>query len=180
MSHTAELTEKYGRFIGLEWLKSQAPAQRVIFLVYEAAEELKVRLFMDDFEAVTKAAKHSWKLIDIEGVFARWMAEQEYKDAYFESPEDFTEDQLEPFVEYVASYIVAEAGSFAKDPEAVVAVSGAGAMFGLASVHKIVEQAAREIAGRLVVFFPGSCSDNNFRLLDGHDGTGYLATVISA
>ena len=108
------------------------------------------------------------------------MSSQEYAEAYFESPDDFSADQLAPFADYVAGHIVSEAGAAAKDPNAVVAVIGAGAMFGLAGVHKIVEAAAKDVAGRLVVFFPGTCSENHFRLLDGHEGEGYLATVIQA
>ena len=180
MSHISELAEKYAKHIGLEWLKGQAPAQRVIFLMYDATDELKVRLAFSEFESATRVAKHDWKLIDIENVFAKWMAAQKNAKAYFESPEDFTQDQLEPFAAYVASVIVGEAGAVAKDPDAVVVVAGTGSMFGLAGVHKIVETAANEVAGRLVVFFPGTCNDNHFRLLDGHDGEGYLATVIKA
>lgn len=180
MSHISELAEKYARHIGLEWLKGQAPAQRVIFLVYDAPDELKARLALADFESSTKATGHGWTLVDVENDFAEWMSSQEYAEAYFESPEDFTADQLDPLADYVAGHIVSEAGAAAKDPGAVVAVIGAGAMFGLAGVHKIVETAAKDIAGRLVVFFPGTCSENHFRLLDGHDGEGYLATVIQA
>ena len=180
MSRVSELVEKYQTHIALPWLKSLAPQQRVLFLVYEPAEELKLRLLLDSFEASTKAVGHGWKLVDVENAFADWMSQQDYKEAYFENPELFTEDQLEPFVEHVTERIIAAAGSVASDPEAVVAVAGAGAMFGLASVHRIVESAARNVAGRLAVFFPGSCSGGNFRLLDGHDGAGYHATVINA
>jgi len=35
------------------------------------------------------------------------------------------------------------------------------------------------VHGRLVVFFPGSFEDNNYRLLDGYDGWNYLATPIT-
>ena len=33
---------------------------------------------------------------------------------------------------------------------------------------------------RLLVFFPGSYEDNNYRLLDGYDGWNYLAVPITA
>ena len=36
------------------------------------------------------------------------------------------------------------------------------------------------VPGRLVVFFPGSYEDNNYRLLDAYDGWGYLAVPITA
>lgn len=180
MSHASDLVDKYATQIGLPWLASLAPPQRVVFLAYSPAEELKVRLLLDSFEAATQAAGHGWKLVDVENCFAKWMAAQEYKEAYFSSPELFSDDQLEPLGAHCADWIVAEAGPHAENPCDVVAVCGAGAMFGLASVHKIVELAAKRIAGRLVVFFPGTCDNNHFRLLDGHDGEGYLATVITA
>ena len=34
--------------------------------------------------------------------------------------------------------------------------------------------------GRLLVFFPGSYENNNYRLLDGYDGWNYLAVPITA
>ena len=36
------------------------------------------------------------------------------------------------------------------------------------------------VAGRLLIFFPGSYENNNYRLLDAYDGWNYLAVPITA
>ena len=61
----------------------------------------------------------------------------------------------------------------------VVALKGVGSLFGFLKVKGVVEQLARLVPGRLVVFFPGSFEDNNYRLLDGYDGWNYLAVPIT-
>ena len=63
---------------------------------------------------------------------------------------------------------------------AVVALQGAGSLFGLLKVKEVVDQLAPQVHGRLLVFFPGSYDNNNYRLLDGYDGWNYLAVPITA
>jgi hypothetical protein len=43
-------------------------------------------------------------------------------------------------------------------------------------VLKLVEG---DVKGRLVVFFPGTLEQNNYRLLDARDGWNYMAVPIS-
>jgi len=43
-----------------------------------------------------------------------------------------------------------------------------------------VDKLAPMVKGRLVVFFPGTFENNNYRLLDGYDGWNYLAVPITA
>ncbi len=42
------------------------------------------------------------------------------------------------------------------------------------------KEVAKQVKGRLVVFFPGEYQNNNFKLLDAKDGWGYHATAITA
>ena len=111
MSHATDLLENYRKFIGLPWLPGQAAQQRSVFLVYNPQEELKVRLLLGDFESATKAAGHSWAFADADDWFAEWMSEQEYKDAYFEEPDLFSDEQLEPFADSVADRVVKAAAT---------------------------------------------------------------------
>ena len=62
----------------------------------------------------------------------------------------------------------------------MVSVLGVGSLFGLLKVSEVVDRFSPLVAGRLVVFFPGSCENNNYRLLDGYDGWNYLAVPITA
>ena len=63
----------------------------------------------------------------------------------------------------------------------VVGLVGGGALYGLgtaARLSALVERIDDTIAGRLLVFFPGDCEGNNYRLLGARDGWNYLATRI--
>jgi hypothetical protein len=44
----------------------------------------------------------------------------------------------------------------------------------------MVDAFAPLVKGRLLVFFPGSFDDNNYRLLNSYDGWNYLAVPITA
>jgi len=65
------------------------------------------------------------------------------------------------------------------DDNTVVAISGLASLFGFIKVKEIVDRISPLITGRLLVFFPGSYENNNFRLLDGYDGWNYHAYVIT-
>jgi hypothetical protein len=62
----------------------------------------------------------------------------------------------------------------------VVALKGVGSLFGFLKVKEVVDNLAPMFEGRLLVFFPGSYENNNYRLLDGYDGWNYLAVPITA
>ena len=64
--------------------------------------------------------------------------------------------------------------------ESVVALKGVGSLFGFLKVKEVVDKLAPMVKGRLLVFFPGSYENNNYRLLDGYDGWNYLAVPITA
>ena len=64
--------------------------------------------------------------------------------------------------------------------DSVVALQGVGSLFGFLKVKEVVDRLAPMVKGRLLVFFPGSYENNNYRLLDGYDGWNYLAVPITA
>jgi len=61
----------------------------------------------------------------------------------------------------------------------VVALKGVGSLFGFLKVKDVVDKLAPLVSGRLLVFFPGTYENNNYRLLDGYDGWNYLAVPIT-
>ena len=61
-----------------------------------------------------------------------------------------------------------------------MAIQGAGALYGFLKVREVVDDMAPLVAGRLLVFFPGTYENNNYRLLDAYDGWNYLAVPITA
>ena len=50
---------------------------------------------------------------------------------------------------------------------------------GFLRVSELIQSVEPSIRGRLVVFFPGTKNDNNYRLLDARDGWSYLAQPIT-
>jgi hypothetical protein len=107
------------------------------------------------------------------------MASQKYGQRYFQQPNllpSILPTYLNFIVEEFKKFLV-DSGSTEND---VVALKGVGSLFGFLKVKSVVDQLAPLVAGRLVVFFPGSYEDNNYRLLDGYDGWNYLAVPITA
>jgi hypothetical protein len=177
VSRIDALLKNYARYVSLPWDRSLPGAQRVWFAVYEESEERRLRLRVPSFEIATKDAGRGWRACDLTDAFARWMAAEDYREAYFESPEDLPTPHP-AFEEYVAAQVRRELEL--ADENTVVGVIGVGALFGFMKVSVLMEKVEDSIRGRLLVFFPGECADNNYRLLDARDGWNYHAVPITA
>ena len=181
-SRISKLVCAYKQHLSVPWQTGLAAIQRVIFAVYDKSDELRLRASIDEFELATQQAGKKWLLIDVTDAFPVWMAGQEYRDAYFDSPEDLAGYQTGELGEFVAhlcasiqARIDSEAGS-----NTVVALLGVGALFGLARVSSIIEGIKGGVDGRLLVFFPGEHHPEThaYRLLDARDGWNYLAVPL--
>ncbi len=180
MSYVDDLLDAYRKFVSLPWQQNLAPAQRVWMAVYPPEHERRLRLHIPDFEVATKEANYGWALIDVTTSFERWMADHEYRDRYFESPE-LLDTALPAFFDFVVAEVRGQLESHTS-PDAVVGLLGAGTLFGLGDAVKVsalLNAANDAIAGRLLVFFPGEHEGNSYRLLDARDGWNYLATPIT-
>jgi hypothetical protein len=179
VSKLDKLLREYGSHVAIPWQQGLAGAQRVIFIVYDKADELRFRTKVDEFEITTKTAGHNWKLLDLTNSFPEWMVGLDYRDNYFEAPEDI-EGLLPQFVNSVVTSITDLLTQPDVNDKTVVAIMGIACLFGFAKVSEIVQRTAPHIRGRLVVFFPGEYENNNYRLLDARDGWNYLAVPITA
>lgn len=179
MSTVEALLHRYQEVVGWPWDQTLAGPQKVWFVHYEAEQERRLRLHLPEFEAATRAAGHGWVGVDLSDCFARWLASHEYRDAYFEHPEDM-EPALYEFAEQLAEQIVAVLQSPKADRETVVALYGAISLFGLLRTSALVDAVAPHARGRLLVFFPGEREGNNFRFLGIRDGWNYQALSITA
>lgn len=180
MSYVDDLVESYRRLVQLPWPQSVAPPQRVWMAVYPPTFERRVRLNLPEFENATLQAGHAWRSIDITTSFEEWMAAHEYADEYFEEPE-LIETAITAFYEHLVERVRGQLEKYA-DSSGIVGLIGAGALFGLGDrvkVSALVDAVNQSIAGRLLVFFPGSHEHNSYRLLDARDGWDYLATPIT-
>ncbi|MCK9534929.1 MAG: DUF1788 domain-containing protein [Pseudomonas sp.] len=172
------LLKSYSSFISIPWMKGLADEQRVLFAVYHREDELKLRARTEEFRLATESAGHPWLELDITRLFPEWMAQQKYREDYFEDP-GFLKSKYKAFardsVEMLAERIRDEA-----DESTLVALIGCGTLFGFVSVSDFVRQLALHVPGRLLVLFPGEHVDNTYRLLDARDGWGYQAIAITA
>lgn len=180
MARIEDLAEHYGRHISTPWQRTVAGAQRVIVLVYDKELERTLRARKLAFETVTRQAGHEWKEIDLAGAFGEWMAADDYRDEYFSSPEDLQLKLDAEFPGSVADILRETLRAPDIDENTVVAVFGAGSLFGLARISQVLRMVESDIRGRLLVFFPGQFERNNYRLLDARDGWNYLAVPITA
>ena len=179
MGRIDKLAERYKRYISLPWEKDLAGAQRVIFIVYDKSDERRLRARKTHFELATSGAGHHWIECDLTDAFAEWMANVEYRESYFESPEDLELKLEEDFLQHVVSRVQTVLSAPDADDGSVVALFGIASLFGFIRVSEVMRAIERDVRGRIVVFFPGEYVDSNYRLLDARDGWNYLAVPIT-
>ncbi len=179
MGRIEELETRYRGHIGAPWQHNLAGDQKAIFVVYPKIDERKLRARMQLFEMATTSTGHCWQLVDLTDAFARWMADSDYREDYFEEPETLAMRWRSDFVQRAAERIRQTLVSDDVDDNTVVAVQGVACLFGFTRVSLVLQQVVDDIRGRLVVFFPGQYEDSNYRLLDARDGWNYLAVPIT-
>jgi len=180
MSYVDDLLSAYAKFVALPWQQNLAPPQRVWMAVYPPEHERRLRRHLLAFETATIKAKHAWIEIDITTSFEIWMAQHNYREAYFEDPE-LLETALPAFFDVLVANVRKQLTSY-DAADGVVGLVGAGTMFGLGNAVKVsalLNEVNDTIAGRLLVFFPGQHEGNSYRLLDARDGWNYLAVPIT-
>jgi hypothetical protein len=178
MSVLDDLLTAYRDRVSRPWQDALAGPQRVWFVIYEPAQERRLRLRLHDFEIATIQAGHGWKHLDLTDAFPEWLGKHDYREEYFAEPEYLTYE-LASFADHVASQVneaIAEG-----DGNSVVALSGLAGLFGVAKVSVLVETVASSVKGRLILFFPGHYDTQSYyRLLDARDGWDYRAVPITA
>lgn len=180
MARIEDLAEVYGQHIASPWQRTVAGAQRVIAVEYDKELERVLRARRGEFETRTVAAGHDWHEIDLTKAFAEWLSADEYRDAYFASPEDLKLKLDAEFPEVVAERVRVGLTKPDVTENSVVALLGVGSLLGFAHVSDLLKRVETDIRGRLLLFFPGTIDNNRFSLLDAHDGWNYMAVVISA
>ena len=177
MSEIEDLLKRYEGYVKLPWDSNLSGAQKVWFAIYDPGQERRLRLRISAFEAATIDAGHNWRLVDITDEFAKWMANHDYRDEYFEHPE-YMELALNDFADAVAKQVRQALNQPDVDKDTVVALFGLASLFGLARVAELIAKVDSQISGRLLAFFPGQRDGSNWRLLNARDGWNYHAVPI--
>lgn len=184
MGRIEDLADEYERHLGGPWQHTLAGAQRVVFVVYAKEDERSLRARLPEFQRRTEHGErggHRWVECDCTRLFAAWMAADDYREAYFETPDDLRLKVESEFQDYVAAHVRAHLhrGDEATDKDTVVALTGLGALYPFLHISVLLRAVEPDIQGRLVVFFPGTKNGTNFRFLDARDGFHYLGTTIT-
>ncbi|MDD3247490.1 MAG: DUF1788 domain-containing protein [Methanosarcina sp.] len=179
MSKIKRLVQSYSSRIAIPWRSDAAAAQRVIFCVYNESDELRLRASIDEFQIETSKLDHGWALFDLTDTFADWLSKQRYAKKYFQQPH-LLNGLMHRYLVYIKQEFEKFLETNAVTEGSVVALMGVGSLFDFLKVKAVVEELAPLVEGRLLVFFPGSYENNNYRLLDGYDGWNYLAVSITA
>jgi hypothetical protein len=177
MTKTKSLLDAYECFVNLPWQDNLSGSERIWFCIYEPKDERRIRMRLSEFGNVTKKAGHNWQQLDLTYSFEDWMVNNEYREAYFENPK-LLSTAIDLFTE---EWVIKVKKSLqASDPNTVLALVGIGSLFGITHTSSLIEEVNDHISGRLLVFFPGTRADSNYRLLDARDGWNYLAIPIEA
>jgi hypothetical protein len=149
----------------------------VWILWYDKALERRVAAQVGVFENATQAAGHGWHLFSLAHLYGKWIGGHRLFKPLLRRPGEI-HSVLPEFETHAVS--AAKEAADALGPNDVFAVSGAGALFGVASVSRLIEGIAPAVRGRLLVFFPGRYEAGRYRLLDARDGWNYHAIPIPA
>lgn len=178
MSKIKRLLNSYTQYLSVPWKEDAPAAQRVIFCVYDPQDERALRAKLEEFELATRQAGHGWYAFDVKALFATWLGTQRYAKSYFEKPQ-LIHTTLPRYLEFIDSWFQNFLQQHQPTPLDVVAITGVGSLFGFQKVKDVVDKLAPHVSGRLVVMFPGSYENNNYRLLDSYDGWNYHAIPIT-
>jgi hypothetical protein len=172
-----ELLGQFQRQVSLPWAKDTARDYRVWILHYEKSLERRVQGRLHDFEAIARRFGHGWETLNLATLIPPWFASHDLFDELVEQPDELT-GLLPDFEKHAVNSVTERLRSRAGND--ILALAGAGSLFGLTRVSTIAEKVAPEIRGRLLLFFPGRHENGVYRLLDARDGWSYRATPIPA
>lgn len=177
------LKRNYQRLCEYSWDRNVAGPQRVWLAVYDKEDERKLRLRLGLFEEATLHTGHKWTALDLTTAFSDWMCDPDnaaYAESYFESPEHLDDAVLADFKRAVVARVRSALVTAADPDKTVLALHGVAALFGFLKISEILPLVEGDVRGRLLVFFPGTYEQNNYRLLDARDGWNYHAVPITA
>ena len=137
-----------------------------------------MRVQLPAFDLATKSAGHAWSLVDLTDAFPAWLLGYEHGEDYLHDPESLAFG-LSDFRQAVVENVSAALRQPQADYNSVVALHGLAGLYGFLKVSEVVDAVARDIRGRLLVFFPGEIDNHVYRFLDAREGWNYLATPIT-
>ncbi len=178
MTRIEALVRAYEDHARTPWLPAISGAERVWMVVYDKEQERRLREYIAEFEQATRRAERGWRQVNCTRWFSEWLADDEYRDAWFDEPEMLGLKLQGEFPGAMATRLMDQL-ELANEND-VVALVGVASFYGLLRVSDLIHSVERHVKGRLAVFFPGTKNGDSYRLLDARDGWNYLAQAIVA
>jgi len=169
------LVKAFRRQVQLPWRSDVPPSAKVWMLWYDRSLEPRVAGQWPVFEQETRRSAHGWNSVDAGSMFGAWLASHELREAVLQQPDELR-SLLPEFEDYVVGQITTVLDASGADD--LVAVRRCGALFGLASLSKVVSRIERSVSGRLMLSFAGRYEGTGYRLLDARPGWNYHAVPI--
>jgi hypothetical protein len=175
MASFDQLIDAYRRHLQLPWATNLSDAERTWVLWYDPSLERRVAGYSIEFEQAARKAGYGWKQVDLAAIIANWLANNRHAERLMRRPNEVITLKSE-LMATVTQAIESEAAEIGNRD--ILALIGAGSLFGFASVASLMEAVAPKVKGRLLVAFPGRYETGRYRLLDARDSWNYHATPI--
>lgn len=172
-----ELLTHFRRQVSLPWRADTAADYRVWIMHYDRILERRVHGRLPEFETLASKHGHGWASLDLATLVAPWFAAHELFEGLADQPDELP-GLLPDFEAHVIKTVRSRLQSLGEQD--ILALSGAGALFGLMRASTLTQKVAPDIKGRLLLLFPGRHDNGVYRLLDARDGWTYRATPIPA
>lgn len=175
MASFEHLVVAYKRHLQLPWASNLSDPERTWVLWYDPALERRVTAHAIEFEQAARKAGYGWKQIDLSSEIASWLATNRHAARLMRRPNEIGTLASE-LREQLRAKVATEASELGEQD--ILALFGAGSLFGFTSIASVIEAVAPKVRGRLLVVFPGRFEAGRYRLLDARDSWNYHATPI--
>ena len=172
-----DLLGQFRRQASLPWAPDTARDYRVWIMHYERSLERRIQGRLHEFEALARQYGHGWASLSLASLVPPWFVAHELFDGLAGQPDELP-GLLPDFEAHVVGIVRTHLRALGERD--ILALSGAGALFGLMRVSTLTEKVASDIKGRLLLLFPGRHENGVYRLLDARDGWTYRALPIPA
>jgi len=172
MSEIDDLLRAFEGQLEEPWKINLVGEEKVWMLTYRPESERRLRHRLERFRTVTESAGLRWQLIDVTNSLEESLGGHEYRDEYLRDPAALQSGVRHQLADGLISRVDAQLRE--ADSQTVSALLGAGSLFGLIPISRLIQTVAKNIPGRMLVFFPGSRDGGSYRLLNVANGDGRL------
>ena len=172
MSEIDDLLRAFEGQLEEPWKINLVGEEKVWMLTYRPESERRLRHRLGRFRVAAEAAGFKWQLIDVTYSLEKLLEADESRNEYLREPIASHDGVHHQFADGLISEVDAQLRE--ADSATVSALLGSGSLFGLIPISRMMQTVAKNILGRMAVFFPGTHDGGSYRLLNAANGDGRL------